>query len=325
MKYRTLGKTGWRVSEIGFGAWGIGGAMWQGGDDDTALQALQAALDAGCTFIDTALAYGDGHSERLIAQVLAERPEAIIVASKIPPDNGVWPALPGTPLKACFNADYVRDCAERSADNLGRPVDLLQFHVWRDEWLQDPDWHVLEHTLETLVKSGTVRRIGISVNDHEPDTVMEAVAHWDLLAAIQVIYNIFDQSPARALFPLCQARSIGVIARVPLDEGALTGKVNPMTSFPQGDWRIRYFRDNRREEIQQRVERLALVLAQESASLPEGAIRFCLSHPAVSTVIPGMRTPEHARANAAVSDGRLLSPALLAELAHHAWQRNFYL
>lgn len=324
MKYRTLGKTGWRVSEIGFGAWGIGGAMWQGGDDDTALQALHAALDAGCTFIDTALAYGDGHSERLIGQVLAARPEAVIVASKVPPDNRVWPALPGTPLRAVFRASYVQECAERSADNLNRPVDLLQFHVWRDEWLDDPEWHAVEQVLETLVRQGTVRRIGISVNDHEPATVMRAVAEWDLLSAIQVIYNIFDQSPAAALFPLCRERTIGVIARVPLDEGGLTGKVNPMTSFPQGDWRIRYFRDNRREEIQQRVERLTPVLLRESATLPEGAIRFCLSHPAVSTVIPGMRTPEHARANTALSDGRLLSPGLLRELEQHAWQRNFY-
>ncbi len=165
MKYRTLGKTGWRVSEIGFGAWGIGGAMWQGGDDDTALQALHAALDAGCTFIDTALAYGDGHSERLIAQVLAERPEAIIVASKIPPDNGVWPALPGTPLKAAFPADYVRDCAERSAENLNRPVDLLQFHVWEDEWAEDARW---QRVMEELKREGKVRAFGVSINRWEP-------------------------------------------------------------------------------------------------------------------------------------------------------------
>lgn len=324
MKYRTLGKTGWRVSEIGFGAWGIGGAMWQGGEDDTALAALHAALDRGCTFIDTALSYGDGHSERLIAQVLRERPEAIIVASKVPPDNRVWPALPGTPLRAAFPAEYVRDCAERSADNLGRAVDLLQLHVWRDEWLDDPEWRVTEHTLETLVKSGTVRRVGISINDHDPGSAMRAVASWDLLSAVQVIYNIFDQSPARELFPLCVARNVGVIARVPLDEGGLTGHINPMTSFPQGDWRMRYFRDNRRAEVAERARQLEPVMVREAASLPEGAIRFCLSHPAVGTVIPGMRTPEHARANCAISDGRLLSPALLAELAGHAWERNFY-
>jgi aryl-alcohol dehydrogenase-like predicted oxidoreductase len=324
MKYRTLGKTGWRVSEIGFGAWGIGGGMWQGGDDDAALQTLHAALDAGCTFIDTALAYGDGHSERLIGQVLATRPEAIIVASKVPPDNRVWPALPGTPLGAAFPADYVRDCAERSADNLNRPVDLLQLHVWRDDWLQDPDWPVVASTLETLIKSGTVRRFGISVNDHEPDTALEAVRTLDMLAAVQVIYNIFDQSAARELFPLCRERNIGVIARVPLDEGGLTGKVNPMTSFPQGDWRMRYFRDNRREEVAERVQKLEPVLLRESASLAEGAIRFCLSHDAVSTVIPGMRSPDHARANCAISDGRRLSGELLAELEGHAWQRNYY-
>ncbi len=324
MKYRTLGKTGWRVSEIGFGAWGIGGGMWQGGDDDLALQALEAALDAGCTFLDTALAYGDGHSERLIAKVLAQRPEAIIVASKVPPENREWPALPGTTLEMAFPAAYVRDCAEKSAENLDRPVDLLQFHVWRDEWFDEPGWRVVEHTLETLIKSGTIKKVGISINDHEPQSALRAVGSWSLLSAVQVIYNIFDQSPERELFPLCLERNVGVIARVPLDEGGLTGKINPLTSFPQGDWRMRYFRDNRREEVAERVAKLEPVVTKEAKTLPEGAIRFCLSHPAVSTVIPGMRTPEHAHANTAISDGRLLSKPLLAELKHHAWERNFY-
>jgi len=319
-----MGKTHWRVSEIGFGAWGIGADMWQGGDDTAALEALHAALDAGCTFIDTALSYGEGHSEQLVGQVLAERPEAITVASKVPPDNRVWPAYPGTTLADAFPAEYVRECAERSADNLNRPVDLLQFHVWRDEWLDDPGWRAVEATVGGLIAQGTIKQVGVSINDHDPGSALRVVREWDLLATVQVIYNIFDQSPERELFPLCQERNVGVIARVPLDEGGLTGHINPMTSFPQGDWRIRYFRDNRREEVAGRVAKLEPLVLREAATLAEGAMRFCLSHPAVTTVIPGMRTPAHARANCAISDGRPLSPALKQELKAHAWERNFY-
>lgn len=324
MKYRQLGRTGITVSEIGFGAWGIGGAMWQGGDDDTSVAALAAALDAGCTFIDSALAYGDGHSERLVGGIVRGRAERLAVASKIPPKNRLWPARPGVPLADAFPADYVERCANVSAENLGRAVDVLQLHVWRDDWLGESDWRAVERQLGRLVASGVVRHVGISVNDHEPETALEAVRHVDLVAVVQVIYNIFDRTPEERLLPACVERNVGVVARVPFDEGGLTGAIVPGVTFPPGDWRHRYFRGDRPAQVAERVERLRPVLLREADTLTEGALRFCLSHPAVSTVIPGMRTPAHAEANGAVSDGRPLSPGLLAELTAHAWPRNFY-
>lgn len=324
MQFRQLGRTGIRVSEIGFGAWGIGGAMWQGGDDDRARAALAAALDAGCTFIDTALAYGNGHSEQVIATVLAGRTGPVAVASKVPPKNQVWPAKPGTPLAAAFPAEWVQRCAERSAEYLGRAVDLLQFHVWRDEWLADPAWREVEQTLGQLAAAGVLRHVGISINDHDPGTALEAVRRVDVIEVVQVIYNVFDRSPEAALFAACRERQVGVIARVPFDEGGLTGTIAPGVTFPNGDWRHEYFRGDRPAQVAARVAKLQPLLLREARTLPEGALRFCLSAPAVSTVIPGMRTPDHARANCAVSDGRVLSAGLLEELRPHAWDRNFY-
>jgi aryl-alcohol dehydrogenase-like predicted oxidoreductase len=324
MQYRQLGRTGYTVSEIGFGAWGVGGAMWQGGDDDTSLTALDAAFDLGVTFVDTAFAYGDGHSERLVGKAVARRAERIVIATKIPPENRLWPAPAGIPLASVFSADYVRRSAETSAQNLGRPVDLLQFHVWLDEWLREAEWKRVERALGALIAAGTVRHVGISNTEHDPDSALEAVRHCDLIECLQVIYNIFDQGPARRLLPACLERRVGVIARVPFDEGGLTGAIRPGVTFPPRDWRHRYFRDDRPAEVAARVAKLQPVLLQEALTLPEGALRFCLSHEAVATVIPGMRTPEHARANCAVSDGRLLTPALLSALKQHEWNRNFY-
>ena len=324
MKTRQLGRTGCTVSEIGFGAWGIGGAMWQGGDDDAALATLDAAFDLGVTFVDTALAYGDGHSEQLVGRAVARRREPIVVASKIPPADRVWPARSGTTLAGVFSADYVKRSAETSAANRGRPVDILQFHVWRDEWLTEPEWRKVERVLAALIAAGTVRHVGISNTEHDPTSALEAVRHCDLVEVLQVIYNIFDQQPADALLPACLERRVGVIARVPLDEGGLTGQIRPGVTFPTGDWRHRYFRDDRPAQVASRVDALRPALLREATTVAEGALRFCLSHDAVGTVIAGMRTATHARENCAVSDGRRLSPALLRELKQHAWPRNFY-
>ena len=324
MRYRRLGRTGCTVSEIGFGAWGIGGAMWQGGDDAAALAALGDAYELGVTFVDTALAYGDGHSEQLVARSLAGRAEPVAVATKLPPANRIWPAPPGTTLVAAFPAAHVTRSAEASAANLGRPIDLLQFHVWRDEWLREAEGPRVERARGALLAAGTVRHVGISINDHDPDNGLEAVRHCDLIECVQVIYNIFDQSPERRLFPACRDRDVGVIVRVPLDEGGLTGAIRPGVRFPPGDWRWRYFGGERAAEVARRVARLEPVLRREASSVVEGALRFCLSHEAVGTVIVGMRTPAHARANCAVSDGRPLSPGLLTELKEHRWERNFY-
>lgn len=324
MQERQLGRSGLRVSAIGFGAWGIGGGQWRGADDDGSLQALRTALQCGCTFIDTALAYGEGRSERLIARALKNWKRRVTVATKVPPKNRTWPALAGVPLRAVFPAAYVRQCAGQSASHLERPIDLLQLHVWRDEWLKDRDWPALAAAVEQLLADGVIKAFGISINDHDPGSALEAVRICKLVSSVQVIYNVFDRSPERELFPLCRENNVGVIARVPFDEGGLTGNIGPGATFPAGDFRRVYFKGNRPAELAPRVAALRPLLMEEAGSLAEGALRFCLSHPAVTTVIPGMRTSEHARANCAVGDARPLSPALLERLEAHAWPRNWY-
>jgi aryl-alcohol dehydrogenase-like predicted oxidoreductase len=321
MKYRTLGRTGLEVSEISFGAWGIGGGMWQGSDDAEALGALHKAVDLGINFIDTALAYGEGHSERLIGRFLKERKERVYIATKIPPKNQLWPARKGSLVTESFPKSYIIECSEKSLKNLGvNCLDVQQFHVWLDEWLHQGDWW---DAILKLKEQGKIKAFGVSINDHAPETALE-LGRSGLANTFQVIYNIFDQSPEEKLFPLCLEKNIGVIVRVPFDEGSLTGKVTPETTFPDRDWRNRYFRGDRKMQVWERMQRLQKLLDGEAKTLPELALRFCLSNPVVSTIIPGMRTVNHVQTNAAVSDGRLLSDALRTELRHHSWQRNFY-
>jgi aryl-alcohol dehydrogenase-like predicted oxidoreductase len=325
VRTRRLGRSGLQVSDIGFGAWGIGGGFWQGAEDDRSVAALQAALEAGCTFFDTALAYGNGRSERLIRRALEGWRGAVVLASKVPPQNMQWPARRGLPLADAYPAGHVRACAETSAANLGRPIDLLQLHVWTDTWLDDRAWADLERACDALLAAGTVRWFGVSISEHDTDGAMALLDRWERLAAVQVIYTIWDQRPAERFLPRCAERDIGVIVRVPLDEGGLTGHVTPTTTFPDGDFRAKYFGGDRKQRLAARLARLEPVLRREATTLTEGALRFCLSHPAVTTVIPGMRTVEHARANCAVSDRGPLSPALLDALRAHAWPRNWYL
>ncbi|HEY8498935.1 MAG TPA: aldo/keto reductase [Limnochordales bacterium] len=321
MHYRTLGRTGLRVSEIGFGAWGIGKDMWVGAEDDESIRALHRAIDLGVNFIDTALAYGDGHSERLVGQVVRSRSERVYVATKVPPKNGQWPARPGVPADEVFPAPYVMACAEQSLRNLGLDaIDVLQFHVWSDEWVGQGSW--LE-AVERLKREGKIRFFGISINDHEPHNALRLVES-GLVDTVQVIYNIFDQSPEDRLFPACQAHRVGVIVRVPLDEGGLTGRITPETTFPEGDWRNRYFRGERKREVYERVQRIARDLGIGLEQMPEVALRFTLSHPAVSTVIPGMRSVRNVEANCRVGDGRGLPPEQVQRLRAHRWARNFY-
>jgi aryl-alcohol dehydrogenase-like predicted oxidoreductase len=318
MEYRTLGRTGLKVSEIGFGAWGIGGVQWLDGSDDESRRALNEAIDLGVNFIDTALAYGEGHSEELVGEVVRSRSERIFVATKVPPKNQVWPAEKG-PLHEVFTADYIIRCTEKSLRNLGlETIDVQQFHVWHDDWANDPEW--LE-ALERLRDQGKVRFFGISINDYEPANALRVLraGHID---TVQVIYNIFEQAPENELFPVCQAMNIGVIARVPFDEGGLTGAIRPDTVFPDGDFRSWFFRGDRKQKVFNRVDRLKLLLGAEAESLPELALRFTLSHPAVSTVIPGMRTTKHVYNNVAVSDGRPLTGGMLERLRQFAWDRT---
>lgn len=320
MRYRKLGRTQLEVSEIGYGAWGIGGAMWPDSKDDTSNEALEKAVSLGLTFIDTALAYGDGHSEQLVGQVRKRHPK-ILVATKIPPKNYRWPARPGVPLSDCFPTDWIMQCTERSLKNLGvDTIDVQQLHVWSPEWTANDEWR---EAAAQLKKQGKVRFFGVSVNDHQPSSVME-VLRTGLIDTIQVIYNIFDQSPGDGLLALCKELNVGVIARVPFDEGGLTGNIKPGVTFPEGDWRHRYFSGDRPRQVFERVEKLRADVAGHTKSLTEAALRFCLSDPAVSTVIPGMRRPVYAEQNCAASDLGPLPAELLAKLKTHRWDRNFY-
>lgn len=318
MKYRTLGRTGIEVSEIGYGAWGIGGVQWTGGDDTEARAALNLAIDEGLNFIDTALAYGDGHSERIAGEVVRSRKETIHLATKIPPKNRRWPAE-AVPLEEAFPHDYIIKCTEQSLRNLGvETIDLQQLHVWHDDWAHRNEW------LDALMKlreQGKVRYFGISINDYQPANALEVLrlGHID---AVQVIYNIFEQAPERELYPLCQELNIGVLARVPFDEGGLTGAIRPDTVFPESDFRSWFFRGDRKRKVFDRVERLKTLIGPEAATLAELALRFTLSHPAVSTVIPGMRTSKHVAANISCSDGRMLSDEMLSRLREFAWDRT---
>jgi aryl-alcohol dehydrogenase-like predicted oxidoreductase len=321
MRYRRLGKTGWQVSEIGFGAWGIGRSFWVGAEDKESLAALHAAVDAGVNFIDTALVYGDGHSETLVGQVVRDRKERLYVATKVPPLNEHWPALASDRASDCFPPDHILKSTEQSLKNLKMEcVDLQQLHVWRDEWMEDQHW--LE-ALHKLKQQGKVRAIGVSINDHEPDTALKLVAS-GVVDTVQVIYSIFDQSPNDALLPACIKHDVGVLARCPFDEGALTGAIKADTTFPTGDWRNDYFKGDRRSQVAARIEPLKKLLGSESKTLPELALRYCLAHSAVGTVIPGMRTSRHVTSNCSVSDGRRLSESLVGTLKQHAWKKNFY-
>jgi aryl-alcohol dehydrogenase-like predicted oxidoreductase len=321
MRYRTLGRTGLEVSEIGFGAWGIGRSMWIGAQDDESLRALDRAMDLGLNFIDTALAYGDGHSEKLVGQAARGRSERIYVATKVPPKNLLWPARPSIPIEQVFPYDYIVKCTETSLRNLGlETVDLQQFHVWSPDWLASDHWR---RAIADLKRAGKVRFFGISINDYQPDTAIEAL-RTGLIDCVQVIYNIYDPTAADHLFPVCREQNIGVIARVPLDEGGLTGNITPDTTFPRGDWRNRYFQGDRKRQVWERAGRLRQAVGDQHGTLAQVALRFCLSHPAVSTVIPGMRSLRNVESSCAVSDLGPLPQPVLSELRNHVWIRNFY-
>jgi aryl-alcohol dehydrogenase-like predicted oxidoreductase len=326
VKTRPLGSTGYRVGEIGFGGWGLGADMWRGVDETQSRDALRQAVDQGITFFDTALAYGSGHSERLIGQVLKDEIRAgrAHVATKVPPRNLEWPGKADKPLAAVFSARHIAACTETSLKNLGvDAIHLQQLHVWHDAWLDDREWPKAYDQMARLTKEGKVLHWGISINDHAPETALRVLAD-PLFETAQVIYNIYDRSPERALFALAQTKPLGIIVRVPFDEGALTGGIRSTTVFPAGDWREGYFRGDRRAEVERRGKALAALLDHEVETLPELALRFCLSSPAVSTVIPGMRRPAHVQQNVAAAVKGPLKPEMLARLEAHAWEKNWY-
>lgn len=321
MRYRKLGRTNLKVSEVGYGAWGIGGGLWAGADDQQSLDSLRHAIELGVNFIDTALAYGDGHSEQLVGRVVRETGRTVYVATKVPPKNKLWPARPGIAISEVFPYDYVIQSTERSLKNLGlETVDLQQLHVWNPEWIGGDEW---KRAFEDLKRSGKARFVGISINDHQPDSALDII-RTGLADTVQVIYNVFDQTPEEHLFPLAMEKDIGVIARVPLDEGGLTGRINQHTQFDPSEFRARYFRGDRKQQVAERVAAIERELGIRDGAMPEVALRFCLSHPAVSAVIPGMRSAHNVEFNCAVPGKGPLPGKVLAILKKHAWKRNFY-
>src|SRR5579864_512225 len=317
MRYRKLGRTRFEVSEIAHGLWGMSG--WSGSSDQESLAALQLAIDQGCNFFDTAWAYGEGKSDGLLGEIMARNSgKRLYAASKIPPANDKWPALPQYKYGDVFSAEHVFKHADLIRKKLRvDTIDLLQFHVWDDSWTDNPDFR---STVEKLKDGGWIRSFGLSLNRWEPENGLKAL-RTGLVDAVQVIYNIFDQSPEDKLFPACQELNVGVIARVPLDEGSLGGKMTLATRFPKDDWRSGYFGPENLEKTVKRVEKLKKILPA-GMTLPETSLRFILSHPAVSTIIVGMRKPQHVRENIAASNAGPLDKALLSELKKHRWDRT---
>jgi aryl-alcohol dehydrogenase-like predicted oxidoreductase len=317
MNYRTFGRVGWSVSEIGYGMWGLAG--WTGSDDSQTVAALERAGELGCNFFDSAWAYGNGRSERLLGQLVRSHPsQTLYVATKVPPKNFKWPSRRGYTLDECFPPEHIREFTDKSLENLDLPrIDLLQFHVWEDAWAHDDRWR---RAVDDLKCQGLIRAVGISVNRWEPANSLETV-RTGLIDAVQVIFNIFDQSPQDDLFPLCRELDIGVIARVPFDEGTLTGTLTRETQWPQGDWRNTYFVA---ENLAQSVARADAIrpIIPRGMTMPELALRWILAEPAVSTIIPGMRTVNHVEANMAASDDRPLGSAVLEQLKAHRWDRT---
>jgi len=317
MRYRPFGRTGWQVSEIGYGMWGLAG--WTGSSDAESAAALQRAVALGVNFFDTAWAYGEGRSERLLGALVRANPSTrLYVATKIPPKHLRWPARPTDPLAEVFPPEHIRAYTEKSLAHLDIPaIDLMQFHVWNDAWARDPRW---QREVRALKDEGLVRAWGVSVNRWEPTNVLDTL-ETGLIDAVQVIYNIFDQNPEDELFPRCQELDVAVVARVPFDEGSLTGTLTKESRWPEGDWRNRYFTRENLLPTLDRVDALKAIVPS-GMTLPELALRFILQHPAVSTVIPGMRKAAHVEANAAVSDGARLADDLMAALRRHRWVRE---
>lgn len=316
MKYRIFGRTGWQVSEIGYGMWGMAG--WTGSHDDESLASLQLSVDLGCNFFDTAWGYGNGKSEYLLGQLVrANKDKKLYTATKMPPMNFRWPARRDYSLDDCFPPDHIEEYVVKSLKNAGfDSFDIMQFHTWEDSWLDDE--RGINKMLD-LKAQGLFHAIGISINRWEPWNGVRAVKS-GLIDSVQVIYNIFDQNPKDELFPACLEKNVGVIARVPFDEGSLTGTLTKESKWPYGDWRNTYFVP---ENLILSVERADALkpLVPEGMKLSEMALRFILGETTVGTIIPGMRKPGHVRSNVATSDAGPLSQQLMKELEKHRWDR----
>ena len=317
MKFRRFGKTGWQVGEIGYGMWGLG--EWSGSQDAESLTSLQRAIERGCNFFDTAWAYGEGHSEGLLGKALRANPaKKLYIATKVPPKNREWPSKREFSLDVSYPPEYVFEYVEKSLRNIAADtLDLIQYHTWEDRWLDDER---TARTIEDLRASGKVRAVGISMNRWEPWNGIRAVKS-GLIDAVQVIYNIFDQNPEDELFPACRANNVAVIARVPFDEGSLTGTLTLGSTWPKGDWRNTYFVPENLSSSVEHADALKY-LVPPGSSMAEMALRFILNSPDVSTIIPGMRKIRNVEANIAVSDKGPLPGVLHAELRKHRWDRQ---
>lgn len=325
LRSRGLGRTKLEVSEIGFGGWGIGKTMWGRTEDNESLNVLRKALELGIAYFDTAYVYGHGHSERLISQALRETGAKAVVATAVPPKNMEWPARPSTKLGIAFPPDWLVSCTDRSLLNLRTDrLELQQLHVWHDNWLKDKLWPETQKTMERLKKEGKVRFWALSVNSDDPDSALSALKT-GVFDAVQVTLNLFDQRPAERLLPLCGELGVGVVARCPFDEGGLTGSLTEQTRFEPADFRSHYFGGERLGETVRRARELtSLLVPRHAESLPQAALKFCLSFPQVSTVIPGMRRRSHVEENVRAADGRYFDAKLLETLRAHAWARDFY-
>ncbi len=316
MDTRQFGRLKWPVSTLGYGMWGLAG--WSGTDADEVGQALEAAVAAGVTFFDTAWGYGAGASERVLGSLVRAHPESrLYTATKIPPKNFTWPSRRGFTLDECFPPDHIRRFTERSLENLALPsVDLMQFHVWEDAWARDERW---QRTMDDLRREGLIGGVGVSANRWEPWNCLDTL-RTGVVDAVQVIYNIFDQSPEDELFAVCQELGVAVIARVPFDEGSLAGQIHAGSTFPEGDFRRIYFGPDNLRPTVAHVDALRAALPPD-LPLAEAALRFSISHAAVSTVIPGMRRPSHVQANVnAVAHGPLAA-SMRTALRSHRWDR----
>jgi aryl-alcohol dehydrogenase-like predicted oxidoreductase len=318
MRYRRFGRTGWGVSEIGYGMWGMGG--WSGSDDEESMRSLQRAVELGVNFFDTAWGYGEGHSEGLLGRLVRANPDRrLYTASKIPPKNFKWPSRRGFTLDETFPPEHIEEYVHSSLKNSGlEKFDLMQFHVWEDDWVGDDRW---AKKMDELRSQGLVGAVGISINRWEPWNGVRAVRS-GLIDAVQVIYNIFDQNPEDELFPACREHDVAVIARVPFDEGTLTGTLTKESTWPEGDWRNTYFVPENLIPSVERADALKPVAERAGLSMPEMALRFILSNPTVSTIIPGMRKIRNVESNAAASDAGPLGDELVEELRPHRWERQ---
>ncbi len=320
MQYRTLGKAGLDISEIGFGAWAIGGS-WGPQDENESLAALERALDLGVNFIDTAAGYGDGKSEKLIAQVLKHRSEKVWVATKTPPLPGHWPPSPYDVADERYPESYLRKNVEERLQNLQTDsLDVLQLHTWTRAWNKNPTPF---EVLKKLKAEGKIRAIGVSTPEHDQNSVIDLM-RGGYVDVVQVIYNIFEQEPAAELLPVALEHNVGIIVRVVFDEGGLTGKYTADSSFPEGDFRKNYFAGDRLARTVKRADAIKEAVADTGLTLPQVALQFALAHPAVSTVIPGIRTVAQAEANVGVSDLPSLTDDVLLKLREHYWLRAFW-